>query len=129
MRIPLVLGLLLCLMLSQVLQMHAHRLPAGTVHAPGTTESTDHAHVHSHLLDSGSLHIDHAAPLDDLGNGDLIRSESARQLGVLAVAVWVVFAILFSPGSAFVAPVFRPRPAVRSRPPLCLRPAPQGPPR
>ncbi|MFP5307422.1 MAG: hypothetical protein ACLGI7_16575 [Gammaproteobacteria bacterium] len=127
MRIPLAFGLLLCLMLSQVLQMHAHRLPAGTAQ-PAATESTDHAHVHSHLLDTGSLHADHAAPLDDLGNGDLIRSESARQLGVLAVAVWVMFAILFSPGSAFVVPVFRPRPAVRSRPPLCLRPAPQGPP-
>jgi hypothetical protein len=125
MRTSFVLLVLLLLGLGQGLLVHTHE---AHTHSEVALDDSRHTHVHSHVIDSEALDLDHLQAIDEAQTDAPFRPSTMLFMGTLAAIVWTVFAVVFSPRSGFLIRTPPPRPAMRARPPICLRPAPQGPP-
>lgn len=129
MRAAVTIVLLLILNISQDLKAHAHQ-PADTHgHAELAGAHVDHAYAHSHVMDAGSASIEHWLAADDVQVDALFQLDPTRYSGILAGLLWLVVALVFSTRSGFFLPIRRPQATLHSRPSICLRPAPQGPPK
>jgi hypothetical protein len=128
MRAVLALVLLVILSLGQGLLVHAHQPANAHLQLESTAHHEHRAHVHSHVIDAEAVDLDHLQSIDEDAADLPFRMDSSLYAGSLAGVVWAVIALVFSPRSGFRVRTPPPRPAAHSRPPICLRPAPQGPP-
>ena len=128
MRTPLLFVLLLFLALGQGLRLHSHHPAFDRDGREAGPPQHTHAHVHSHILDLDPSHIGNLHAHEERADEWMPPSDAARSLPALAVSTWLIVALFLLRRTAIGIRAPKPRPAPRSRPPILLRPGPQGPP-
>ena len=131
MRAVLPVLLLLVLIANQALALHVHQGHELHAHAHAGWAQNDSgdAWVHSHVLDAGSVDVDHLSAADEKSADTSSSRADTPRLPPVLLAVLAFILPVPPRRSARRVATARPRPAASPRPPICLRPAPQGPPR